>query len=55
MVDSAARVAATGQDAAAATTRPSGVQSLDRAVAILDCFTIDRQELGLSEIARRAG
>ncbi|CAN5660187.1 IclR family transcriptional regulator [soil metagenome] len=35
--------------------RPNGVQSLDRAVAILDCFTADRQELGLSEIARITG
>jgi DNA-binding IclR family transcriptional regulator len=31
------------------------VQTLDRAVAILDCFTADRQELGLSEIARSTG
>lgn len=35
--------------------RANGVQSLDRAVAILDCFTAERQELGLSEIARITG
>ncbi|MDP9362985.1 MAG: IclR family transcriptional regulator [Chloroflexota bacterium] len=31
------------------------VQSFDRAVAILDAFTADRPELGVSEIARRTG
>ncbi|MDQ4059299.1 MAG: IclR family transcriptional regulator, partial [Actinomycetota bacterium] len=31
---------------------PKTVQSFDRAVAILDAFTADRSELGVSEIAR---
>lgn len=33
----------------------SGVQSLDRVVAILDAFSRDRPELGMSEIARMTG
>lgn len=37
------------------TSRPRLVQSLDRAVAILDSFTADRVELGVSEIARGTG
>ncbi|MDQ3537429.1 MAG: IclR family transcriptional regulator [Actinomycetota bacterium] len=44
---------ATPEDSTA--PRGKGVQTLDRAVAILDCFTADRQELGLSEIARSTG
>ena len=34
---------------------PKTVQSFDRAVAILDAFTADRSELGVSEIARITG
>jgi IclR family transcriptional regulator, acetate operon repressor len=34
---------------------PKTVQSFDRAVAILDAFTADRPELGVSEIARITG
>jgi IclR family acetate operon transcriptional repressor len=34
---------------------PKTVQSFDRAVAILDAFTADRPELGVSEIARLTG
>jgi len=34
---------------------PKTVQSFDRAVAILDAFTADRTELGVSEIARITG
>ena len=34
---------------------PKTVQSFDRAVAILDTFTADRSELGVSEIARITG
>ena len=34
---------------------PKTVQSFDRAVSILDAFTADRSELGVSEIARLTG
>lgn len=33
----------------------SGVQSLDRAVRILECFTADRDELGVTAISRDTG
>lgn len=36
-------------------TSPSRIQSLDRAVAILNSFTTDRPELGVTEIARLTG
>ncbi|GAA5131424.1 IclR family transcriptional regulator [Pseudonocardia adelaidensis] len=41
-------------DAADAPSR-AGVQSIDRAVAILRCFDARRPELGISEIARMTG
>ncbi|REF34989.1 IclR family transcriptional regulator [Thermasporomyces composti] len=42
-----------GTDAPSARRR--GVQSIDRAAAILRCFSLDRPELGISEIARMTG
>lgn len=35
--------------------RQGGVQSFDRAVSILDAFTMDRPEMGVSELARVTG
>jgi IclR family transcriptional regulator, acetate operon repressor len=45
---------AVSADAADAPSR-AGVQSIDRAVAILRCFDARRPELGISEIARMTG
>lgn len=42
-------------DRAAATTQGSGVQSIDRAVSILLCFSTRKRELGITEIARATG
>jgi IclR family transcriptional regulator, acetate operon repressor len=42
-------------DASAAQQRRGGVQSIDRAVAILRCFDGRRPELGISELARSTG
>lgn len=39
----------------ATSARRRGVQSIDRAVAILRCFGPDRPELGISDIARMTG
>src|SRR5215207_2961802 len=40
---------------AAEVRRRNGVQSIDRAVAILRCFDSRRPELGISELARSTG
>jgi IclR family transcriptional regulator, acetate operon repressor len=44
-----------GEELASTTQRRDGVQSIDRAVAILRCFNGRTPELGISELARSTG